>query len=67
MNLYEKWKRDLVGKPLPLSRVRVHTTEGPMGIFTYRIADAKGQEVAFHRSDAVVIMHGLSTALKKTS
>lgn len=66
MNLYERAKRGLLGKTLPLSRARVHTTEGPLGIFTYHIADADGRETAFHRSDAVVVMHGLSTALKKT-
>jgi len=66
MNLYERAKRGLIGKTLPLSQARVFTTEGQRGIFTYHITDADGRETAFHRSDAVVIMHGLTAALKKT-
>lgn len=65
-NLYQRAKRGLVGRPIPSHQVRIHTTEARPGIHTYHVTDASGRKIALHRSDAVVIVHGLLTALKKT-
>lgn len=64
MSLYEKFKRGLLGRnPLP-KLPRVFTTKGRYDITTFHVEDRDGREIALHRSDAVIIMHGLQVALK---
>lgn len=67
-NLYQKFKAGLLGATPAPSRIlpQVSTTTGQYGIVTYHITDADGREIALHRTDAVVIKHGLDVALKMT-
>lgn len=61
MNLYQRAKRGLLDSQPVQSQVRVFVT--PTGWPTFHIQDADGREVAMHRTDAVVVMLALKTAL----